>query len=136
MQITVENIQGNVLLAIMGLHGKLDASNFESVIDKAKEIYAAGVQYLLLDMSELEFMSSSGVVAVHSIALLMRGDEPHNLEHGWGAFRSIHQDMSSGVQTHLKLLNPQSKVALTLEKTGLDNFFEIYTDRQEAIDSF
>ena len=53
MQITVENVQGSVPLAVMGLHGKLDASNFESVIDKAKEIYADGVEYLLLDMSEL-----------------------------------------------------------------------------------
>ena len=136
MQTTVENVQGNVPLAVMGLQGKLDASNFESVIDKAKEIYAAGVQYLLLDMSELEFMSSSGLVAIHSIALLMRGEQPHDLEHGWGAFRAIARDLESGVQTHLKLLNPQSKVALTLEKTGLDNFFEIHTDRQEAIDSF
>lgn len=136
MQITVENVQGNVPLAVMGLHGKLDASNFESVIDKAKEIYAAGVQYLLLDMGELEFMSSSGLVAVHSIALLMRGEQPHNLENGWEVFRAIDRDRDVGVQTHLKLLNPQPKVALTLEKTGMDNFFEIHTDRRAAINSF
>ena len=120
----------------MGLSGKLDASNFESVIDKAKEIYAAGVQFLLLDMSELEFMSSSGLVAIHSIALLMRGDQPHNLEDGWSVFRAIGWDLEAGVQTHVKLLNPQPKVALTLEKTGMDNFFEIHSTRQAAIDSF
>lgn len=136
MQITVENVQGKVLLAVMGLHGKMDASNFESVIDKAKEIYAAGVRYLLLDMSELDFMSSSGLVAVHSIALLMRGDQPHDLEDGWEVFRAIDRDRDAGIQTHLKLLNPQPKVTLTLEKTGMDKFFEIHTDRQVAIDSF
>ncbi len=41
MQMTIESVQGKVPVTILALRGDLDASNFESVIAKAKEILAA-----------------------------------------------------------------------------------------------
>lgn len=136
MQINIERVQGKETVAILELHGNLDASNFEDVIAQAKDAYDSGVRNMIVDFSDVDFMSSSGLVALHSIALLMRGEQLHDLESGWDVFHAIDRDRDSGLQEHVKILNPQPKVALTLEKTGMDNFFEIYTDRQTAIGSF
>lgn len=136
MQLNIEQVQGNETVVILELHGNLDASNFEDLIAKAKEIYESGSRNIILDFGDVDFMSSSGLVALHSIALLMRGEQPHDLESGWDVFHAIDRDRDSGLQEHVKIVNPQPKVALTLEKTGMDRFFEIFSDRQTAIDSF
>ncbi len=136
MQMTVEHSQGNVPVTILGLSGALDAANFESVVSKAQELYRTGSRRLLLDFRNLSFMSSSGVVALHSTILVYRGGQPHDPEIGWEAFHAIDRDRVSGKQAFVKILNPQPKVALTLKKTGMDQFCEIYTDLQTALDSF
>jgi anti-anti-sigma regulatory factor len=136
MQITVDQIQSRVPVAILAIHGDLDASNYEQVIAKARELYAAGALHLLLDLSSMPFMGSSGVVALHSVALLMRGETPPDPEAGWQAFHSIDQARAGGVQQQVKLLSPQPKVSRTLQITGMDDFFEIHTDKQAAIASF
>ena len=136
MQITVDRIQSRVPVIILAIHGDLDASNYEQVIAKARELYAAGTRHLLLDLSEMPFMGSSGVVAIHSIALLMRGETPPDPEAGWQAFHSIDHARAGGVQQQVKLLSPQPKVVRTLQITSIGDFFEIHTDKQAAIASF
>jgi len=136
MRLEVEFTKGKVPVTILSLQGDLDASNFESVIARANDLYNEGTRHLLLDLSDLRFMSSSGLVAMHSIALLMRGADPHDLQEGWNAFHAIDRDRQRGTQPYVKILNPQPKVASTLKMTGLDQFFEIYQDRQTAIASF
>jgi anti-anti-sigma regulatory factor len=136
MHLTVETAQSQVPVTILAVHGDLDASNFEVVIEKARELYSSGARYLLLDLSDMPFMGSSGVVAIHSVALLMRGEAPPDPEMGWQAFHSIDHDRHGGKQQHVKLLNPQPKVNRTLEMTGMEEFFEIFAERQAALDSF
>jgi serine/threonine-protein kinase RsbW len=136
MEITIEQVAGNLPVTILGLHGELDASNFETVINKVNELYQSGSRYMLVDMSGVNFMSSSGLVALHSMALILRGEQPHDLEGGWSVFDAIDQDRNSGLQKRIKLLNPQPKVNQTLAKTGMDRFFEVHTDRTTAIHSF
>ena len=82
MQLTIDQIPSRVPVTIIALHGDLDASNYEQVIAKARELYAAGVRHLLLDLCDVPFMGSSGVVALHSVALLMaaRGEMPPDSE--------------------------------------------------------
>jgi anti-anti-sigma regulatory factor len=136
MHMTVESAQGRVPVTILALHGALDASNFEDVIDKARELYGAGTRYILLDLGDMPFMGSSGLVALHSVVLLLQGQTPPNPEMGWQAFHAIETTRGSGVQKYLKLLDPPPKVLQTLEITGMNEFFEIHTDRQTAIASF
>jgi len=136
MQITVDQIQSRVPVTVLAIHGDIDASNYEQVIAKGRELYAAGARHLLLDLSDVPFMGSSGVVALHSIALLMRGETPPNPEAGWQAFHAIDHARAGGVQQQVKLLNPQPKVSRTLQITSIGDFFEIYTDKQAAIASF
>ncbi len=131
MNISVEQVQGSVPVTIMKLQGKLDASCYLDVIARAKELYQTGTRDLLLDLSEMSFMASSGLVALHSIALLMRGEDPPDPEAGWNAFRAIGLDLEAGAgyDAHCKLLDPQPRIDQTLEVTGLKRFLEVYTDR-------
>jgi anti-anti-sigma regulatory factor len=136
MTITIDQAEGKVPVTILAIQGDLDASNYRQVIAKADEVYSAGARHLLVDMSEMNFMASSGIVALHSMVLLFRGEQAPDPEHGWDAFHAISRDQDSGVQKNVKLFNPQPRVMRTLEVTGLKTFFEIYTDREEALTSF
>ena len=136
MTIKLEQVKGNEQIKILGIQGDLDASNYKQAINTAKQAHEEGARFLLIDMSELSFMSSSGLIALHSIALLMRGEELPDLEHGWEAFRALDRDRSAGKQEYVKLLNPQPKIDRSLEITGLKEFFEIHTDLNTAIKSF
>ena len=136
MTIKLEQAQGNTQVTILSIEEDLDASNYQEVINTAKQALEDGAKYLLIDMSRMLFMSSSGIVALHSIALLMRGEAPPDPEHGWEAFRAIDHDRDSGIQEKVKLLNPQTKVARSLEITGMNTFFEIHTNLDTAIASF
>jgi anti-anti-sigma regulatory factor len=136
MNITVEQAQGTVPVAILSLQGDLDASNYQALIAKAQELYSAGMRYLLLDMRQVPFMGSSGLVALHSIAVLMRGERPPDPEAGWDAIHAIDRDRESGMQKHVKLLGPQPQVERVLDRTGLKQFLEIHTEREAAVASF
>jgi anti-anti-sigma regulatory factor len=87
-------------------------------------------------MSEMPFMGSSGLVALHSVAILMRGESPPDPEGGWGALRSIDREREAGLQSHVKLLDPQPRVERVLKMAGFDQFFEIHADLETAIASF
>ena len=138
MKITSETVQAAVPVTIMKLEGELDASCYLDVIAAAKDLYDAGTRNLLLDMSDVSFMASSGLVALHSIVLLLRGEELPNLDDGWGAMHALAHDAedSAGYETHCKILNPHPRVAKTLNLTGFDGFVQVLTDRETAVASF
>jgi anti-anti-sigma factor len=135
MKMTVEHVHGTAPTSILSLEGDLDASNYQDVVARVRQLYDLGFRNLLVDLSSVSFMSSSGIVALHSMVLIMRGENAHHSEAGWNAFHAIEQDQS-GLQRHIKLLNPQPRVLQTLQKTGLDAFFEIFTERRAALTSF
>ena len=136
MEILVERAFGEVPVAIIAIHGDLDASNYLDLIAKAKNVQQSGFKNILLDLSNTSFISSAGLVALHSIALLLRGEQPLDPETGWEAIHAMDRDLSDGMQEHIKLLNPQPRVERTLERTGLKDFFYIFTDRAAALSSF
>jgi anti-anti-sigma regulatory factor len=117
-------------------HGDLDAGSYQDLIAKAMEVCDGGAQDILLDLSDMPYMSSSGLVALQTIAARLRGEELPDPEAGWGAFRAIHRDRDSGIQQHFKLLNPQPRVDHVLEMVGFKRFLEIYSDLESAVASF
>jgi len=134
IKMTVEHVYGTVPTSILALQGDLDASNYQDVVAKTQQLYDSGFRNLVVDLSGVNFMSSSGIVALHSVALIMRGESAHNPDAGWNVFHAIERD-HSGLQRHVKLLNPQPKVLQTLQKTGMDAFFEVHTEQQAALAS-
>jgi anti-anti-sigma regulatory factor len=133
---TVDIVQGRVPVTILRLKGALDSSNYEAVIAKARTMREDGARYLLLDLSKVPFMGSSGLIALHSVALLMNGQQPLDPEYGWQAFHDVDRDREVDLRQHLKLFDPQPKIVRTLEMTGMDQFFDIHTDQQVAIAAF
>ena len=136
MEITVRDALANVPVTIVQLEGELDASNYQDLIACVREAYAAGSRDLLLDLTGLDFLASSGLMALHSAALIMRGDEPPNPENGWGAFRAIGRDRDNGIEEHCRIYNPQPSVKRTLEITGFESFIEVHSDFGTALASF
>lgn len=136
MNISVSQAQGNVPVTILKLDGQLDGQNFQELISKAQELHSAGARDFLLDLSDLAYISSAGLVALHSVALLARGEELPDMEGGWSAYRSMGRSNEAGMQKHVKLLNPRSEIMGVLDMVGFSSVFEIYTDREEAVNSF
>ncbi len=136
MELTVSRQQGRVPVTVIQPHGEVDASNYTDLIKKIEELFKGGVKDFLIDLSDVPFMSSAGLVALHSIAILLRGDKPVNPQAGWAALKSIDRTRESGMQKHVKLVNLQPHVAETFDKAGFTQFFEIYSDLKKAVDSF
>ena len=136
MNISVSEAQGRVPVTILKLDGQLDGQNFKELIAKAQELHSAGQRDFLLDLSELTYISSAGLVALHSMALMARGEELPDVERGRNAYRSMGRSSEAGVQKHVKLLNPRSEIMSVLDMVGFSSVFEIYTDREEAVNSF
>jgi anti-anti-sigma regulatory factor len=136
MNISVSQAPGRVPVTVIKLDGQLDGQNYQELITKAQELYAAGGRDFLLDLSDLTYISSAGLVALHSVALLARGEELPDLEGGWSAYRSMGRSSEAGVQKHVKLLNPRSEVMGVLDMVGFSNVFEVFTARDEAVNSF
>jgi anti-anti-sigma factor len=133
----VDRIEGAVPVTVMSLDGELDASNYLRLVDDVRELYASGTRNLLLDLSDLSFMASSGLVALFSVVKVMNGEQPPDPEYGWGAFREVSRGLESGdVQTAVQLCCAQPAVAEVLQRTGLDRLFKSHTDRDSAVASF
>lgn len=136
MEITISQEQGRISVAVIKLAGHLDGQTYQTLITKAREVVEAGTRNILLDLGDLTYISSAGLVSLHTIALMTRGEELPDLEHGWATLKSMDRSRDGGLQKNLKLLNPRPEVISVLDMVGFSAFFETFTDRQKAIDSF
>ncbi len=127
---------GSPSTVVLKLDGELDASNYLDVIDYVRRLYQDGARALIIDLTDLSFLSSSGLVALHSAALIMRGEEPPSPDLGWSAFHAIASDVEQGFEPCCKLVNPQGRVRKTLEMTGFNSFLEILDDTDAAVAAF
>ena len=64
MEITVSKQQGRVLVTVLQPHGDVDASNYAELIKKTRELFNGGDKDFLVDLSDVPFMSSAGLVAL------------------------------------------------------------------------
>ena len=128
MEITVNLQQAKEPVAVMHLQGSIDASNFVQIVDKAQEIYQNPARNLILDLRDVSSISSTGLAAIHKIALLYSG-VPDQMKH---------PDLThnSNARKHVKLLSPQPDVEKTLENAGLKLFFRVFHDLDSALKSF
>lgn len=136
MHITITQKQGRVQVTVLQLIGKLDGSNYMQLVDEARRTYLNGVRDLLIDLSQLTYLSSAGIAAIHKTALIYRGLPMAEEESGWASYHAIDRDRGSEAQKHVKLLCPQDEVANILDITGFKSLFEIYTDLDEAVASY
>lgn len=131
MEIDVSIHQAKEPIAVMRVKGEINASNFVLVTDKAQEIYQKPARNLIIDLSEVPGISSTGIAAIHNIAPLYSG-VPQNVQ------QDAQPDFthSSNARKHVKLLNPQPEVDKSLEAAGLKLFFKVFKDLESALASF
>jgi len=136
MQINFSKQEGRVPVTIMQLTGNLDSSNYTEVIAKAQNIYEEGARNLLIDLSKVPYVSSAGLMSLHTVALIFVGQSMNSKESGRPVSRSINAQNEKTVREHVKLLSPQSAVEQVLDVVGLKQFLDTYTDLETAIQSF
>jgi len=135
MQITTYQTQGRVPVCVLQPHGDLDANTYQELIAAAKKEWTGGARNMVLDLGGVHYLSSSGLVAIHTIARLLHGQEMPDAEAGWSAIHAIEHDAGLA-HPHLKLLGPQPPVAKVLTMTGFQQMFDIHTDLEAAIAAF
>lgn len=134
MEITTD--QPTPDLAVIGLTGELDGSNFEQVIDAGRAACDGGAQRIVLDLSRLTYMGSSGLVAIHSISLLLRGQEPPSPENGWQAIHDIGSaQVDDSQEAPLLLVGPPPSIERVLQRSGMLGLFPVHADRASAVDA-
>jgi anti-anti-sigma factor len=132
MTIDVDKLGGNPPVSVIALAGELDASNYEQVIDVVRNEYAAGTRALVLDLSGLTFMASSGLFALHSAVRIMRGETPPDPEEGWGALHQMAQDHDAQASS-VRLAAAQEPIARVLDRTGMLRLFALDESRDAAV---
>jgi anti-anti-sigma regulatory factor len=136
MEITVSKVPAKVPVTVLQPHGELDGSNYRELIARGQTAQKAGARYILLDLSDVPYVSSAGLVALHTIANLLRGGQPSDAASGWEALHAMRRDLGTGAQQCLKLCGVQSDVQRVLTLAGLTDFYEVYADQATALASF
>lgn len=118
LQIGVSREDGEKAVTVLRLKGSLDANTQGDLENAAKEAIDSGAQFLLLDMSEVDYLGSAGMRAIHAVTNLLSPDDP--------SLRSA----------NLKILNPSPAAAKVFKTLGFDSFIDIHESINEAIAAF
>jgi len=119
LQIDVSTEQGTVPVTVMHLIGHIGGHNYQQIQARAEKAYEDGARDLILDLTQVTFMSSAGVRAMHAIYTMLEGSTP-----------------AQPKSNHLKLLNPPDDIRRLIKTIGFSDLFDIYTDLEEAVASF
>lgn len=130
MEVSVTTEQGPVAATILHLKGDLDASTEPTVVQRARELAAQGARHMVLDLSEVRYVSSAGIRALHAVYLLLRPESENEA--------AVLQGLRDGTyRAHaLKLLKPNKSVHEVLSTSGVDMYLEIHTDLASALAAF
>jgi serine/threonine-protein kinase RsbW len=134
MSLSIETMQpghdGGV--AVVALTGELDASNYEWLIERVRDVYGHGARALVLDLGALTFMASSGLVALYSVVRIMRGDAPPDPDAGWSVIHAMEEDQDAASSV-VRLAAVQPAVERVLDRTGLKRLFNVDPTSKAAV---
>jgi anti-anti-sigma regulatory factor len=120
-------------VTIMYLKGNIDAATVELFDMKAREIIESGAQDVLLDLSDVQFVSSAGLRSLHKLFYDLHPEDSVEFH------RIINEGVRKGTYKapHMKLLNPSSRVMEFFEMSGVEMYITILRgDVLEALDDF
>lgn len=118
LKISSEQTQGDVPVTVFRLRGWLDAQSEEQLLEGARNAYDAGARYLLIDMSELDTLTSAGMRALQKVYQIFTPKEDQ--------FRLA----------HLKLCNAPPQIYNVLGITGFLQNIPMYESMDAALQSF
>jgi anti-anti-sigma regulatory factor len=128
LNITASQIQGEVPVTILHLSGHLHGSTESELLDRARQAQEDGSKFLLLDLSEVEVLTSAGLRAIHNIFNMFtpQTDRAVIKQHGEEPYKS----------PYFKLVCPNPNVYYVLNIAGFLQNILIYNNLEEAASSF
>lgn len=128
LNITISQIQGNVAVGVLHLKGHLHGSTESQLLDRARQAYEDGTRYLLLDLSELEVLSSAGLRAIQSIFKLYTPQDDMDLmkKHESDPYKS----------PYMKIVCPNPQIYYIFNIAGFLQNILIYNNLEDATNSF
>ena len=128
LNITSSQVQGDVTVTILRLSGHLHGSTENQLLDRARQAYEDGAKYLLIDLSDLDVLSSAGLRAIHNIFKLFTPQNDVEVigQHAEEPYKS----------PYVKLLCPSPEIYYVLNIAGFLQNILIYNNLEDAINSF
>jgi hypothetical protein len=130
MEITVSQAQGRVPVTVLHVTGAITSS--KELEQCAKEAFEAGAKDMLVDLTDVPYIATAGLRALHTIYTLLRTDSPAESD----AAVSVGIRDGTFSSPHLKLLKPSAHAAEALHVAGYDMFLDIHQEFQRALASF
>ena len=118
LNIASEERQADVPVTVFRLRGWLDAQSEEQLLKDARIAYDGGARYLLLDMSDLDTLTSAGMRAIQKVYQIFTPKEDQ--------FKIA----------HLKLCNAPPQIYNVLGITGFLHNIPMYASLDDALESF
>ena len=128
LTIGTSQIQGDVSVTILHLKGHLHGPTEHELVDHARQAKEDGAKRLLLDMTELEVLSSAGLRAVQNIFKLFTPQSDVELmkQRSGEPYKS----------PYLKLVCPNPQIYYILSITGLLQNIPLFNNLEDATNSF
>ena len=128
LDITSSQVQGDISVTILHLKGQLDRNTDDQLLGRALQSHEDGARYLLLDLSELEMLTSSGL---HTIHTLFRMFTPQ------ADLDKMHQHLGEMYKSpYFKIACPNPQVYYVLNITGFVQNIFVFNNMDEAVRSF
>ena len=118
LRISSEEVQRDLPVTVFRLRGWLDAQSEEQLLEAARTAYDGGARYLLIDMRDLDTLTSAGMRALQKVyQIFTPKGEQFNL-------------------AHLKLCNAPPQIYNVLGITGFLQNIPMYESENAALESF
>ncbi len=127
LNINALQVQGETTVTILQLDGTLDRVTSNQLLDRARQAHEDGARHLLLDLSGVGMLTSSGLIAIQSIFKLFTPESDLEL---------MHHTKEQYKSPFVKLVSPDPKIYYVLNIAGFLQSLLIYNNLQEAINSF
>jgi len=118
LTISTEQLQADVPVTVFRLRGWLDAQSEEQLLEAARNAHDGGARFLLIDMSDLDTLTSAGMRALQKVYQIFTPRE----------------DQSK--LAHLKLCNAPPQIYNVLGITGFLQNIPMYESQESALQSF
>src|SRR5512142_3171630 len=118
LKITSEQIEADIPVTVLHLRGWLDAQSEVQLLETARIAYDNGARYLLIDMSDLDTLTSAGMRALQKVYQVFTPKEDRLKV------------------AHLKLCNAPPQIYNVLGITGFLQNMPMYESLDTALRSF
>ncbi len=118
LTVTKETLKNQSTITVFHLRGWLDSKIEEHLLATAREAYNNGERFLLLDLAEVEFLTSAGMRAIQKTYKL---------------FTPVEDRLKVA---HIKLCNAPEQIHQILGVTGILLNIPDFDSLQSALDSF